>query len=584
MTTIVSGLTNAPQTVLAGTMIVTSTGVVAPLGSFDNAVTLGAGASLIVQGIVTNDATDSSTAAVISSADFGGSEVRVEEGGLVEGTNGIVLFRSGSLVANSGTVDAGLAGVSLFGDSASVTNAGTITGTVGVRMSGADSYLQNTGTIESIVDPLFAFSVVEATGVSIRDGRVENHGIISSASAVGLLMDGLELGQVSNVSILNTGTISGKVNAVVARGQADDGTDVRVELVNQGLIKGNIVFNNQDDVYDGREGKLVGELSMGGGNDAAQGGHGADFMSGGSGNDALRGHGGDDGLKGDAGLDTLHGGDGADSIGGGADDDEVYGEAGNDLLLGDAGADTAEGAAGDDTILAGTGDDEVDAGDGNDVVSGDEGADILFGGLGIDTLSYALSNAAVKVNLATGEAAGGVAQGDDFTGFERLIGSFHNDTLTGSAASDTIQGGAGSDNIKGGTGADQLRGGAGTDTIDGGAGRDVMFGGADADLFRFRSLADSATDPALRDVIRDFQQGVDDIDVSLIDPKAGVAGDQAFAWLGNAAFSGGGASQLRWQALDGNTLIQLDANGDKAADMSILLTGTFTLAQTDFVL
>jgi Ca2+-binding RTX toxin-like protein len=584
MTTIVSGLTNAPQTVFAGTMIVTSTGIVAPLGAFDNAVTLGAGASLIVQGIVTNDATDSSTAAVISSADLGASEVRVQEGGLVEGTNGIVLFRSGSSVANSGTVDAALVGVALFGDSASVTNAGTITGTAGVRMGGADSYLQNTGTIQGIVDPSAAFSVLEAAGVAIRDGRVENHGIISSASSVGLLMDGLELGQVSNVSILNTGTISGKVDAVVARGQADDGTDVRVELVNQGLIKGNVVLNNQDDVYDGREGKLVGELSMGGGNDAAQGGRGADLMSGGNGNDALRGHEGDDGLKGDAGLDTLHGGDGADSIGGGADGDEMYGEAGNDLLLGDAGADTVDGGLGNDTILAGIGDDEVEAGEGNDVVYGDEGADLLDGGLGLDTLSYSLSNAAMKVNLATGDASGGVAQGDEISGFERLVGSGFNDTLTGSAASDTIQGGEGNDVIVGGTGADQLRGGAGNDTIEGGGGRDVLFGGAGADLFRFRALSDST--PAARDVIRDFEQAgdMDRINLTQIDANTGVAGDQTFALLGPASLAAIGAGQLRWSNVDGDTLLQGYVNNDAVADFSILLTGTMSLVAGDFIL
>ena len=45
-------------------------------------------------------------------------------------------------------------------------------------------------------------------------------------------------------------------------------------------------------------------------------------------------------------------------------------------------------------------------------LEGGAGADVIEGGGRLDTASYATSNAGVKVNLETGLAAGGHAQGD----------------------------------------------------------------------------------------------------------------------------------------------------------------------------
>lgn len=72
------------------------------------------------------------------------------------------------------------------------------------------------------------------------------------------------------------------------------------------------------------------------------------------------------------------------------------------------------------------------------------------------------------------------------------------DSLTGGAAGDLLDGGAGSDRLEGKGGADILMDGAGADTLFGGAGRDV-----------FILSADGAVDQ-----IRDFQQGIDRIDLS----------------------------------------------------------------------
>ena len=52
------------------------------------------------------------------------------------------------------------------------------------------------------------------------------------------------------------------------------------------------------------------------------------------------------------------------------------------------------------------------------------------------------------VDLATGTAAGGDAQGDSLSAIENLIGSAQADILTGDANANTLEGGAGADTLK----------------------------------------------------------------------------------------------------------------------------------------
>jgi Ca2+-binding RTX toxin-like protein len=122
------------------------------------------------------------------------------------------------------------------------------------------------------------------------------------------------------------------------------------------------------------------------------------------------------------------------------------GVAGNDTLDGGAGIDTLLGRAGDDILLGGA------------------GADHLDGGVGADTASYAGSGGAVTVNLITGSATGGDAQGDTLVSIENLQGSGLDDTLTGNGGANTLIGGAGNDTLDGSVGVDTMIGGAGNDT------------------------------------------------------------------------------------------------------------------------
>lgn len=97
---------------------------------------------------------------------------------------------------------------------------------------------------------------------------------------------------------------------------------------------------------------------------------------------------------------------------------------------------------------------------------------------------------------------------------------------------------------------------------------------ADGDTSAARSLADQ---------IEDFTAGADLIDLSAMDANTLLGGDQAFSFIGNAAFSGA-AGQLHYVQTASYTYLEGDTNGDGTADFSIRLTGTLALAESDFVL
>ena len=111
----------------------------------------------------------------------------------------------------------------------------------------------------------------------------------------------------------------------------------------------------------------------------------------------------------------------------------------------------------------------------------------------------------------------------------------------------------------------------------GGTGRDALFGGAGADVFQFDTLVE-AGNGTLRDVIGDFQARVDDIDLFDMDAKTAVAGNQAFTFIGAAAFTGTGQVRYVGGVLSGNV------GGTLAADFQIALTGAPVLAVGDVIL
>ncbi|CAN7632327.1 calcium-binding protein [Pararhizobium sp. LjRoot238] len=400
------------------------------------------------------------------------------------------------------------------------------------------------------------------------------------------------------------------------------------------------------------------------GSDTLIGGDGTDILSGGADNDYLHGQEGSDNLYGNNGDDYLSGGDGADTIDTGNGTDTVYAGTGDDTVyLFGEGLKTAYGGAGDDSFFAyigtdaiygdqgvdlvnysyanagvtinlqggrGAGDiaegdtyrsiediigsfyndrlngngayNTISGGNGNDVIMGGAGGDELDGGADVDTLSYSTSSAAVNVDLQTGIASGGHADGDSFFNFEDIAGSAFNDALYGDAGANLIQGQGGNDSLYGRDGADRLYGLAGADALDGGAGddtlsggddndalygntgRDLLYGGAGADRFVFKNAADTGVSGALQDVIMDFvaAQG-DKIDVSGIDANTSASGNQAFSFIGTAAFHGI-SGELRYQISGTSTYVYGDVNGDKAIDFAIRVNDDIALTSGNFIL
>jgi Ca2+-binding RTX toxin-like protein len=298
-----------------------------------------------------------------------------------------------------------------------------------------------------------------------------------------------------------------------------------------------------------------------------KGDSGANRLTGGDGNDILMGRAGDDTLDGGAGPDTASYAEASTGV---TVDLALAGPQstgeGNDTLIsienltGSAFGDVLKGTSGDNVLIGGAGD---------DVLFGRGGSNRLDGGDGIDTVSYADAATGVQIDLKAGFFFNGASM-DSLISIENVVGSAFADTLTGDA------------------GANVLSGGAGNDRLTGGLGRDTLTGGAGNDVFDFNALNESALGAANRDVITDFQSGLDDIDLAGIDADAGRAGDQGFRFIGTRDFSGK-AGELHYQTIDqagaanDMTVVSGDTNGDGVADFEIQIAGIVQLSSSDFI-
>lgn len=252
----------------------------------------------------------------------------------------------------------------------------------------------------------------------------------------------------------------------------------------------------------------------------------------------------------------------------------LLGGVGADSLIGTTGNDLMDGLQGNDTLVGGDGADTLLGNDGNDVLGGGAGADRLDGGAGTDSANYSASTTAVVVTLSGGPDTGGTAAGDVIVSVENVWGSGFGDRLTGDATANVLEGLAG---------ADTIAGGAGNDTLVGGAGQDVLTGGLGADRFIWRALSESTA--AAPDVITDFGWAEGDlISLSAIDANLAIGGDQAFLFMGGAAFAGGGQGSIRTLQSGGNTMVEIDQGNGGAAEAVIRLTGLHTLVASDFIL
>jgi VCBS repeat-containing protein len=307
---------------------------------------------------------------------------------------------------------------------------------------------------------------------------------------------------------------------------------------------------------------------------------------------------------------TIDGRDGAgDVLRGSSDDNVITGTPqGDQFDLSSGGTDNVSGLAGDDAFYFGaalTADDRVNGGSGTDLIQlqGDYsggltlGADTVLGVERIRLLSGSLESADTRYaynittndnNVAAGETltvlATSLLAGEAllFNGTAETDGAFR---IQGGAGADILASGAKNDLLQGGAGDDQLYGLGGNDALIGGLGTDLLRGGAGRDTFRFDSVEDSTV--AAPDTVVDFNKGFDKIDLSRIDANTENGVEDAFTFVGDAAFTGT-AGELRsvFDASTGQNRVEGDVNGDGFVDFVILVNvpNSAPLVVTDFIL
>ncbi len=258
-------------------------------------------------------------------------------------------------------------------------------------------------------------------------------------------------------------------------------------------------------------------------------------------------------------------------------------------MHGGEGNDTLRGQGGNDFLDAGLGDDRLFGGEGNDRLFGDLGTDRMAGGTGNDTYVVSVSDTIVE---RTGEGRDTIfsnettqlARNVEVLGlgdFEPIDGTGNGaaNVLLGGSGDNVLRGLAGRDKLSGGDGDDTLVGGDGNDVLVGGRSQDILWGGDGGDRFRFEAAPESGAAAAARDRISDFLSGTDTIDLEGIDARTNRSGDDAFTYLGAAAFTGH-AGELTYQA----GVLRGDTNGDAKADFSVELASAPDLVADDLIL
>jgi Ca2+-binding RTX toxin-like protein len=264
-------------------------------------------------------------------------------------------------------------------------------------------------------------------------------------------------------------------------------------------------------------------------------------------------------------------------------DDRLDGLAGNDLMLGGRGRDTTFGGEGADIVLGGAGIDSLDGFEGDDLMLGGRGNDMMFGGEGGDTI--------------LGGPGDDRISGWGSAEFFRPLRADGADRLLGGAGNDVIEGWGGGDTIFGGPGDDALIGSYDADRLTGGRGRDVFFFGLQPSAGApFPIVRDTGVGDGNRDVVTDFQQGEDLLDLTGHRNPAG--GQLPSVFLGTEEFIGTLALQVRYEVLeDGNTLVQFAGIIGRTANVppdfvlpapnlpngEILLIGAHQLTRHDFI-
>jgi Ca2+-binding RTX toxin-like protein len=145
--------------------------------------------------------------------------------------------------------------------------------------------------------------------------------------------------------------------------------------------------------------------------------------------------------------------------------------------------------------------------------------------------------------------------------------TFSGTSYSGSRSSDTIIGNDLDNTINAGNGADTVWGGAGSDVLVFSRGGDMDGGGK-------------------VDVYMDFEHGADRFDLKLVDANEMQSGDQAFVFVGEAAFGSSKPGEMRsvYDATGNVTRIELNTDSDINADYAFHVDGRHSFVAADFIL
>jgi len=217
---------------------------------------------------------------------------------------------------------------------------------------------------------------------------------------------------------------------------------------------------------------------------------------------------------------------------GGPGDNSLLGGAGDDTIFGDnemGPPPPPSGTPGNNLILAGSGDDVVIAGYGNDTVLGGPGDDILWGYGGAQFFPPSAS--------------------------ESFLINDGADLISGGPGRDTIDAGGGADTVWGGPGDDRIRGSFGVDLLIGGPGDDVFefIRGTGRTAF----TRDSGVGEGARDVILDFRDGHDRLDLSGYRNPLPVGPQPDPVFLGTGEFTTVYGLQVRYEFEGDSTIVQV---------------------------
>ena len=117
-----------------------------------------------------------------------------------------------------------------------------------------------------------------------------------------------------------------------------------------------------------------------------------------------------------------------------------------------------------------------------------------------------------------------------------------------------------------------------------------MTGGTGADTFVFKKTSESKASASRADIIEDFKDGVDKINLKAIDASTELSGNNKFTFDDTKSFGESKKGDIYYKQFDKSgkkndyTMIYIDTDDDTDAEMSIRLTGLYDLSADDFIL